>query len=886
MLKSFSLVFICFLALSFGSFLKVPKDGNFPNNGAVHSSLPYRSSHWPQETIIIGGSYQNIGNLTGFSTISSYNGSNWNQIVEEFGYSGTVFCLIPNSTYGYYAAGNFSWTYQAQTYNNIAYFDYSTKNWTSFAEIDGPIYYGYISGEDESLYICGDFHSSQGTILGNVAYWKNNKWNSLGSNSSVGTDGPVYQIVSYNSTYLCFGGKFSHAGGIEVSNIAWYNIQTGQYVALPPISDEVRAMIVVNGRLFVGGKFVDQTNSNISHVAVYFNETWRPLGSGLNDDVYCFLLKDDLLYVGGKFTSEGVSLLSSNKTIRYVAIWDLTQRVWKSAFEDIYYPSSTNEGSVVVYSLNWWKDYRLERTSYDNLIIGGQWQTFYYYEASNLVIYRKSLLIDESSDWKPLLNYSGDFSYYDNGVGGSVHDLSYYGGKLWIGGSFSSCGLLDTSYLCAWDEKINNFTSVATSIDGNVNIFVKNKTELIIGGGFTLVGDVPVDGIVIYNGSTFRSLYGDQDVLGLNDDVRALAINDDGSVLYAAGSFTKIGQEDLKYVAKFDVKTLKWQALSDTTDSSYYYINTLYWYDGALWVGGNFYVQLNNKYVSDFLKYDGSKFIAPYVASSSDSSSGVYTIVGGYDSYLYLGGSFDTLGGVRVKNIAKYNGSSFDVLGSGTNEQVTRCGWFSEQSLVCVGDFTVAGRANANSVARFENGTWYKIGSGISSYGQSLYFTDKYLYIAGSFSQCYPSSSSSGSSTDKLYCYNIARIPLKPANISYYSSQTTSQPTTQIVPTQTTSQPTTQSVPTQTTSQPTTQTVPTQTTSQPTTQTVPTETTSQPTTQTVPTQTTSQPTTQTVPSQTTSQPTTQTVPTETTSQPTTQTVPSQTTSQPTTEIPY
>ena len=80
-----------------------------------------------------------------------------------------------------------------------------------------------------------------------------------------------------------------------------------------------------------------------------------------------------------------------------------------------------------------------------------------------------------------------------------------------------------------------------------------------------------------------------------------------------------------------------------------------------------------------------------------------------------LGGDFDSLGGVPVHNIARWNGSTFVPLGSGCDDTVTALGLATNGDLLVGGMFSTAGGAPAQRVARWSGSSWSTLGNGIPS---------------------------------------------------------------------------------------------------------------------------------------------------------------------------
>jgi hypothetical protein len=106
---------------------------------------------------------------------------------------------------------------------------------------------------------------------------------------------------------------------------------------------------------------------------------------------------------------------------------------------------------------------------------------------------------------------------------------------------------------------------------------------------------------------------------------------------------------------------------------------------------------------------------------------------------LYVGGNFDSAGGVEARNIAKWNGSAWSALGSGVN------GFYgvgalavNGSDLYVGGDFTNAGGVTANRIARWNGSVWSALGSGMASSAQTPYVaalavSGSDLYVGGAF---------------------------------------------------------------------------------------------------------------------------------------------------------
>ncbi|HEY3242575.1 MAG TPA: hypothetical protein VGM03_04410 [Phycisphaerae bacterium] len=91
----------------------------------------------------------------------------------------------------------------------------------------------------------------------------------------------------------------------------------------------------------------------------------------------------------------------------------------------------------------------------------------------------------------------------------------------------------------------------------------------------------------------------------------------------------------------------------------------------------------------------------------------------GSGSALYAGGGFVSAGGVPANRIAKWNGTSWSALGTGIGpifSQVLALAVFDDgtgSALYAAGDFTTAGGAPVNYIAKWNGTNWSPVGAGL-----------------------------------------------------------------------------------------------------------------------------------------------------------------------------
>ena len=101
--------------------------------------------------------------------------------------------------------------------------------------------------------------------------------------------------------------------------------------------------------------------------------------------------------------------------------------------------------------------------------------------------------------------------------------------------------------------------------------------------------------------------------------------------------------------------------------------------------------------------------------TSTDSLNGrVFSLAIGEDGDLFAGGQFTLAGGREVNHVARWDGTEWHALGSGTDGEVFAIE-IDGQSVYVGGRFSTAGGLAANGIARWSDGAWHSFGSGLSA---------------------------------------------------------------------------------------------------------------------------------------------------------------------------
>jgi len=283
--------------------------------------------------------------------------------------------------------------------------------------------------------------------------------------------------------------------------------------------------------------------------------------------------------------------------------------------------------------------------------------------------------------------YAGGF--FRSSTGSLVIGLAKWTGSSWLalGGDgevaavvSDSTGpaLYSTNTVVTFDDSWTYVTqrrgltnvTLPGGLDSAVHAFIGHNDgsgmALYAAGSFTSVefpggAKFDLNRIARWNGSTWLPLG-----LGLNGQVKALAVFDDGSgpALFAAGAFTSAGGVSANRIAKWNGTS--WSALGSGLNGD---VNAL--------------------------------------AVHNDGSG----------SALYAAGTFTSAGGSSASRIAKWNGSTWSALGSGLNEGANALAVYNDgagPALYVGGDFTSAGGSSALRIARWRAGGWSALGAGLN----------------------------------------------------------------------------------------------------------------------------------------------------------------------------
>ncbi|MDZ4668738.1 MAG: T9SS type A sorting domain-containing protein [bacterium] len=542
----------------------------------------------------------------------------------------------------------------------------------------------FMSGAFTSVYYA-DSIASYGTIINKNSGKPATLWDQ--------PNGVVHASTPDGNGGFFIGGDFSRVGGQNAGRIAHLNNQ-GQLTNVllnNNVNGVVKAMATLGDTVFVGGQF--------SLVGDFFETAGAPVlrhtnmvsknFPSINGNVDC-AIPDGLggWYVTGNFTSVGGVL--RNRAARI-----------------------DSNGNLLAWNPNI-NGVTLTMTIFqDKVYLGGSF--------SNVgALVRSGIASVDTA--------SGAVSTWNPGTPSMViRSFSKIGNLLYVAGVFTSIAAISRANIASFNLPSGTLTSFNTSMaSSGASLFsvVAVGNKVFVGGSFNIIGGITRNNLACLDATTFNTV----STWNANTDNRVTKILYHNGQIYVGGQFNVIRGIAKTFLAAADTSTgvihpfspsLTGEVVAMEIGSS----------DSTLYISGDF----TNWYYSYNLKdHSGSPWPlkATYYANT-------LSLVG---SRLFVGGSFNGLGGVDRTNLAAFSKSTGAILNWNpkANSRVEAICNVKDSFIFVAGYFSQIGSSNRENLASFNragNLTNFSFGFSFMSYVNALAFSgDSILYVGGNFS--------------------------------------------------------------------------------------------------------------------------------------------------------
>ncbi len=580
-------------------------------------------------------------------------------------------------------------------------------------------------GTDGYLYLAGSTNTAPGgedTYTMGVSRFDGEKYEPLG-NGYYPTLSFAYCVTADDSGNIYFGGTFDggkNADGTQIAShgIIKWNIYTESWepvgLGIGGSSASVKAIKWHNDTLYVGGRFTEAytTTDTIAtkNIALYSTVTnqWDSLGGGLKNvtttsSSWVYTIETDLdgnVLAGGFFDRADT-----------VAVWGVARWNPATGWDDF-------DGGLPV--VQWGGAFSLS-TVWDlvtDTTTGRVYAAGYFYHA--YTNYKNFATWDTTGSWT-----------VSNTIGGSTGDINclyidydsnivFFGGEMsqgsGQGNGIAGFRLSDSTYL----SLKNGVTKVGYPPTHGVDNITKFQGKIYVLGDFNRVdggyglnfagwdgnawdnvGNGPNQKITsitehggsIYVAGVYRWLdykYASEDLGVWNDatgwktiDIglwgyykRPLFVEAIGDSIWFAGMFDGIADTIPAYnIGVYDLTTNTVKSVGSGTanGNNNELVYAIAEFQGEVYVGGVFTMMDGNSSLSKLAKYNpatGTWSAVPGFTGASGITA-VKTLKNVGDSVLYIGGSFNNVGGnADLKSIAAWNGTSISPVGKGVGGDV------------------------------------------------------------------------------------------------------------------------------------------------------------------------------------------------------------------------
>lgn len=302
---------------------------------------------------------------------------------------------------------------------------------------------------------------------------------------------------------------------------------------------------------------------------------------------------------------------------------------------------------------------------------------------------------------------SGDWSTFAGGMNDDVRALLVTAsGELIAGGEFTTADGSPANRVARWNG--TTWLPLGSGCDGDVNALAELPNgDIVAGGEFLTAGGAAVNNIARWDGSSWQPMQTGvawpNPPSGRRAAIEALATLPNGS-LVAGGWFLEAGGSPIIGIAQWNGSA--WTSLGGNASSGVLALHVLP--NGDLAAGGDFGTMAGVS-AAGIARWDGGQWHAYGSGIYNFNPGGVRALTSTSNGDIVAAGSFNMAGGIPVKSVARWNGTSWSAVGPGIAGRIDSASVIAGDDIVCGGDFRDGG---AIYVARWGGTQWSPLESG------------------------------------------------------------------------------------------------------------------------------------------------------------------------------
>jgi len=487
---------------------------------------------------------------------------------------------------------------------------------------------------DGKVLIGGAFTQVDGVVRNRIARLNPDGSVDTGFDTSMGVNGPVYDVSFQDDGKVLIGGAFTHVDGVGSYRIARLNedgsLDTSFDTGSGANNIVLSTALQNDGKVIFGGHFSQVDGVDRNHIARLNADgsvdTGFDTSTGPNSSV-----RSVVVHTGGKVLIGGYFTQVDSAVRAHIARLNAN-----GSLNDAFNPGSGANGNV----------YTMSVQPDSKVLIGGEFTQVDGTARSHVARLNADGSLDTSFDTS-------------TGTNTAVSALALQpNGKVLVGGNFTEVDGLARKSIARLNDNGSLDEGFNPGDGPNSPVYalaLQPDGKVLIGGWFTQVGGAACNYIARLNADGSLDTSFDSS-MGPNSAVYVVALQPDGKVLIG-GNFTQVGEEDRNRIARLNQDGSLDTGFDPGTGADNLVLAIALQADGKVFIGGDFTMvdnEVRNRIAR--LNTEGSLDTGFDPGTGANSTVRVVTIQD--DGMVLIGGNFTEVDGVGNNRIARLNGAT------------------------------------------------------------------------------------------------------------------------------------------------------------------------------------------------------------------------------------